>query len=172
MAALGTGCAREDPAGGGDTVSSSGPDAADRCPVCGMFVSRHEAWRAAIDFDDGHRVCFDGVKDLFKYYFDVARYEPGRTTNRIRAVEVSEYYSLRRMDGRGVWYVVGSDVLGPMGAELIPCATEAAAREFARDHGGTLVVTFAEVTRDLVAALDGGGALPSVAGRGRGKAGP
>ena len=41
------------------------------------------------------------------------------------------------IDGRSAHYVVGSDVTGPMGKELIPFATREAALEFSKDHGGT-----------------------------------
>lgn len=148
---------------GQDIPPDSAPlsEAPGRCPVCGMFVARHTAWLAEIRFADGQRVCFDGVKDLFKYYFDVERYAPGRATNDIRALEVSDYYAVRRMDGHQAWYVIGSDVLGPMGDELIPLATEQAAREFARDHHGTRVVTFGDVTREMVAGLDREPAAPA-----------
>ena len=61
------------------------------------------------------------------------------------------------MDARTAWFVVGSDVLGPMGHELVPFAREAEAREFLRDHRGKQVLRFAEVTPALLKALDAGG---------------
>lgn len=119
-----------------------------------MFVDRHAAWLAEVRYADGEVVCFDGVKDLFRYYFDVSRFHPQRTTNEIRAVAVTDYYSVCAVDGYAARYVMGSDVLGPMGHELIPFATEPAARDFLRDHHGTRVLTFPEVTPDLVASLE------------------
>lgn len=44
------------------------------------------------------------------------------------------------VEARDAWYVIGSDSQGGMGAaETIPFGTEAAARAFARPHGGTVL---------------------------------
>ena len=125
-----------------------------KCEVCGMFLAPYRDWLASIRFRDGLVVSFDGVKDLFKYYFDINRYHPGRALQHVESVQVTEYYSLRPMDGYRSHFVIGSDVLGPMGHELIPFATEQAAIDFLRDHHGERVLTFAEVTRDTIARLD------------------
>ncbi len=44
------------------------PGPRDRCPVCGMFVSKYPNWIAQIEFKDGSREFFDGPKDMFRYY--------------------------------------------------------------------------------------------------------
>ena len=53
-------------------------------------------------------------------------------------------------------YVLGSDVLGPMGHELVPHEDEAEAKEFMADHKGRRIFRFAEVTPELLDALDRG----------------
>ena len=131
------------------------PAARLKCPVCGMFVDRHAAWRGSIQFRDGHEVAFDGAKDLFKYHFYLPRYTAEKTTGDIRSLAVTDYYSLDSVDGYRAHYVVGSDVLGPMGHELIPFATEQAAREFLRDHHGKEILTFDEVTKETISRLEG-----------------
>ena len=52
------------------------PGATDKCPVCGMFVAKYPDWVAEIIFKDGSAVYFDGCKDMFKYYFNLKRYNP------------------------------------------------------------------------------------------------
>ena len=52
--------------------------------------------------------------------------------------------------------MIGSDVLGPMGHELVPLADAADAAEFVRDHRGKRVLRFGEVTRELTERLDRG----------------
>ncbi|AGA32190.1 Nitrous oxide reductase maturation protein, outer-membrane lipoprotein NosL [Thioalkalivibrio nitratireducens DSM 14787] len=132
------------------------PEVRDTCPVCGMLVARYPAWIATVLYDDGHSDHFDGAKDLFKYLFDLLRYAPGRSEEAITAIGVTEYYGLTRIDARSAWYVIGSDVLGPMGHELVPLATGADAREFLEDHEGTQILRFDEVTPDLLQDLDAG----------------
>lgn len=133
------------------------PGPRDTCPVCGMFVARYPEWITTVLYQDGHADHFDGPKDFFKYLADLAKYAPGRTTAEIAGMGVTEYYGLRLIDARAALYVVGSDVLGPMGHELIPLMTEADAADFVKDHEGKKVLRFAEVTPDLLARLDAGG---------------
>jgi len=130
------------------------PGPKEKCPVCGMFVAKHPAWAAEIRFGDGSRVLFDGAKDLFKFVFKVKDYGPSARRTDVERILVSDYYSLEPVPAGDAWFVVGSDVYGPMGHELVPFRLEADAREFLRDHRGRQVVRFSEVTPALVAELD------------------
>ena len=132
------------------------PGDRDTCPVCGMFVARYPEWIATVVYKDGHAHHFDGAKDLFKYLLELARWAPGHRTEDITTIAVTDYYVVQRIDARAAWYVIGSDMLGPMGHELIPHATEAEAQEFLRDHKGVRVLRFGDVTLDLLRKLDAG----------------
>jgi nitrous oxide reductase accessory protein NosL len=132
------------------------PGPRDTCPVCGMFVAPYPYWVATVLWRDGRAVHFDGAKDFFKYLFELKKYEPGRQRADIQAMGVTAYYATERIDATGAWYVVGSDVLGPMGHELVPHDSEDEAREFMADHKGVRVLRFAEVTPALPVALDVG----------------
>lgn len=132
----------------------SKPADRDKCPVCGMFVIKYPDWIAEVLFSDGSYSVFDGPKDLFKFMLDLKRYAPGKAPKDIDAVFVSDYYSLRPVDGRKAFYVLGSDVYGPMGRELVPFEKESDAREFLKDHGGKNVLRFKEVTSSVLKELD------------------
>ncbi len=132
------------------------PGPKDTCPVCGMFVSLYPDWVATVLYQDGHAHHFDGAKDLFKYLLELPKYAPGHTPADIAAIGVTDYYQVTRIDARNAWYVIGSDVLGPMGHELIPLTTAAEAEEFVKDHHGKRIVRFADVTPALLQALDQG----------------
>lgn len=118
------------------------PGKSDRCPVCGMFVAGYTNWISTVVFKDGSRSFFDGPKDLFRFYFGISRYRPGATTADIKEMFVTEYYSVQHMPVSEVYFVSGSDVLGPMGKELVPVAGLDKARGFMRDHGGTKLMRF------------------------------
>ena len=130
------------------------PGPGDKCPVCGMFVTRYPAWVAGLTFADGSRAWFDGAKDLFKYLAEPGRWTPGRARADVRATFVTEYYDLVQVDARAAFYVLGSDTAGPMGEELVPLATKADAEEFMKDHRGRRVVRFDDVTAELLRTLD------------------
>jgi nitrous oxide reductase accessory protein NosL len=131
------------------------PGPTDTCPVCGMFVTKYPDWVATLVFKGGPVLHFDGVKDLFKALFDLPRYVPGRTAEDIQTIAATEYYGLAQVDARTAWFVLGSDVLGPMGHELIPLANEEDAREFMQDHQGQRILRFEEITPEVIRELDG-----------------
>jgi nitrous oxide reductase accessory protein NosL len=126
----------------------------DRCPVCGMFVAKYPAFAARILFRDGSYAAFDGVKDLVRFYLDMGRYAPGRKPSDASALVVTDYYEMEPVDGRKAWYVAGSDVLGPMGRELIPFGEEKDAREFLKDHKGRAILRFDQITPSVLATLE------------------
>ena len=130
------------------------PEARDKCPVCGMFVANHPEWLAAIRFRNGSHAFFDGAKDLFKYLREPKRYDSRRKPEDIRTVLVMDYYDLSWIDAREAWFVIGSDVYGPMGRELIPLKKETDANMFMKDHKGLKIIRFPEVTREVIKALD------------------
>lgn len=131
------------------------PGPKEKCPVCGMFVAKYPEWIAGVTFRDGTRAVFDGAKDLFKFWFDPEGFLPSRRREDIAAIFVTDYYTLEQKDAREAFFVVGSNVLGPMGHELVPFVTQVAAKEFLRDHLGQRILRFDQVTKDLVRSLDG-----------------
>ena len=130
------------------------PAARDKCPVCGMFVAKYPDWTMLVRFKDGSHVFFEGTKDMFKYLFDMKRYDPSRKVEDVQAVLVKDYYRLSFMDARKAWYIIGSDVYGPMGRELIPLEKESDAKEFMNDHKGKKILKYADITREVIKTLD------------------
>ncbi len=124
----------------------------DKCPVCGMFVARYPDIIAEIIFKDGTYAVFDGCKDMFRYYLNMKEYNPSKSINDIDSIYVHEYYDLKIIDGRKAYYVVGSNVTGPMGRELIPFRSEEDASAFQYDHKGK-ILRFGDVTEEVMKAI-------------------
>jgi len=128
------------------------PDKKDRCPVCGMFVAPYPDWITTIVQKDDSQIFFDGCKDLFRYYFALP-VGPGQgSRDDIAAIYVTEYYSTQLMPVDEVFFVLGSDVYGPMGKELIPVANKELAESFMRDHSGTQILPFEKITLEILPA--------------------
>jgi nitrous oxide reductase accessory protein NosL len=130
------------------------PASKDKCPVCGMFVARYPDWLAGVRFRDGSYAVFDGPKDLFRFLLEPKRWLPGAGDPEAGTIFVTDYYAVRQVDARAAWFVAGSDVLGPMGHELVPFETEQAAREFLEDHRGRRVLRFSDVSAAVLAELE------------------
>jgi hypothetical protein len=59
-------------------------------------------------------------------------------------VSVQDYYDRARRPASEVRFVAGSDVVGPMGAELVPVDAARVAK-FEKDHGGTRALALADI---------------------------
>jgi len=117
----------------------------DKCPVCSMFLYKYPRWVSQIVYKDG-QFSFDGIKDMMKYYFE--------HKENIKEVLVQEYYSQETINAREAYFVLGSDVYGPMGNELIAFKDIKSAKRFSLDHRGKKILKFAEITEDAVYKLD------------------
>lgn len=120
----------------------------DKCQVCGMLVAGYPNWISQIIFTDGAYAFFDGPKDMFRYYFNIAKYNPSKKQGDIDAMYVTEYYSAKLVEARKLFFVAGSNVDGPMGIELVPIDSIGKAKEFMKDHRGKKILKFDEVKRE------------------------
>ena len=115
-----------------------------KCPVCGMFVAKYPKWAAKIKADD-HSHYFDGVKDMMKWYFS--------KNKDLKNIFVTDYYTTNKIDAKKAFYVIGSNVYGPMGNELIPFSTKQKANEFMKNHEAKEIIKFDQITKKLVESL-------------------
>jgi nitrous oxide reductase accessory protein NosL len=135
-------------------INPQQPSKKDKCPVCGMFVYKYPDWVGQIVFKNGSTAFFDGAKDLFKYYYNLKKYNPKKTTKDIAAIYVTEYYDMKIIDAKTAFFVIGSDVYGPMGKELIPFISKADAEAFKKDHKGKRILRFEDIKPGVIKKLD------------------
>lgn len=131
----------------------------EKCPVCGMFTYKYPKWAAQIFYKHGnheHHWSFDGVKDLMKFYFNSGKWGnyPIAKRENITKILVTDYYSQKGIDGTKAYYVIRSDVHGPMGHELIPFESEEDAKTFKEDHRGRTIIKFEDIKEEAVYQLD------------------
>lgn len=117
----------------------------EKCPVCGMFLYKYPEWICRINYED-ESFAFDGIKDMFKYYFE--------HQENIQKILVQDYYSGDTLEAQKGFYVLGSDVYGPMGNELIAFKSKKNAQTFLLDHRGKEILSFDEITVQKVYNLD------------------
>jgi copper chaperone NosL len=132
----------------------STPSPKEKCPVCGMFVAMFADWNARVEFNDSTYAIFDGAKDMFKYYLDMKKYNPSKNRNDVTAISVKDYYSKTSIDALRAYFVIGSDVYGPMGHEPIPFEKKADARKFLKRHKGKKILSFKDINSKLIKSLD------------------
>jgi len=128
----------------------------DKCPVCGMFVHKYPKWASKIVFTKNSEksyLVFDGVKDQLKFVYNPAKWGDYKDI-KITEILVTDYYTNKAVDGKNAFYVIGSDVYGPMGKELIPFSTKKYAETFMADHNGQKILKYDEITSAMVYKLD------------------
>ena len=84
-----------------------------------------------------------------KFYFNPTKYH-ANTNEQISQINVTDYYSLELTDGKKAYYVIGSNVYGPMGEELIPFKNKDEAQKFMTDHFGKSLVSFDEIKEEMI----------------------
>lgn len=112
-----------------------------KCPICGMFVHKYPKWAATIELGE-KKIYFDGCKDMFKYYI------PKKKEIASSKLFVTDYFSGKKIKANLAYFVMGSNVYGPMGNELIPFKSELDANAFRKDHFGIKVLKFLQVVED------------------------
>ena len=99
---------------------------AERCATCGMKIDPGSPWVSYLTID-GKEQSFDTPSCAFSGW----RKAGARGSH----ARFREYYSQEMQPANELLFVRGSDVVGPMGPDLVP-VSEGAARRFARDHNG------------------------------------
>jgi len=118
-----------------------------------MFTAKYPDFAARVTFSDDASFTFDGPKDMFTFLLDLAKFAPDRSRSDVEEVRVTEYYELVTIDARAAFFVIGSDVHGPMGAELVPFATREDAEAFRTDHRGAAALAFGDIDLDTLRRL-------------------
>ncbi len=121
-----------------------------KCPVCGMFVSKYPKWVAQIEVSKKDSHYFDGVKDMMKFYFNPSKFKHSHKAIDISKMLVTDYYSLNAIDAKSAFYVIGSNIYGPMGEELIPFKTKKEANDFSKSHFGKKVLKFEDIKEEFL----------------------
>ena len=132
----------------------STPPKKEKCPVCGMFVSMFPDWNSQVKFKDSTYATFDGAKCMFKYHLNMKKYSPSKNKNDVTAISVMDYYSNTPINARQAFFVILSDVYGPMGHEPIPFEKEADAKRFLKEHKGKKILRFKDINLTLIKSLD------------------
>lgn len=136
-------------------------DLATKCSVCGMVIGGKDAQGvtvtykdgravgfagvAATVFKDGHVVGFEGARCLFIYNSVPQKY--GVDTKDISRQYVTDFVTKKMIPLSAAFLVLGSNVMGPMGYDMIPFVTKQEASTFAVEHDGKWIVQVHEVNR-------------------------
>jgi hypothetical protein len=115
----------------------------DRCGFCGMKIDPASAWNTELVV---------GGKTL---RFDTPKCALSAWRQRNLVVESSrfqEFYTRVPTDAAKLVFARGGDVIGPMGADLVPLDPASASR-FLHDHGAKDTLKLPDITADLLRTI-------------------
>ena len=92
---------------------------------------------------DGRTLAFDSNKCLLRYRLDHAS---------ITGAWVTDYYARTHLALESAFFVTGSDVMGPMGPDLVALGSRADGERFVHGHHGALHA-FAEISSETIRAF-------------------
>lgn len=166
--AVAAGCAATEEHNAKETSTAATASAAVKQPVeiapntscgrCGMYPANYPRWQSEIIFNDDSMTPFDGCKCMFNFLFAMNKFDPAHSRDDVAVAWVKDFNSGAWINGADAYYVVGSNMMGPMGKELIPFTDQAAAIKFQQEQGG-MVMRFDDITPDVLATLGGMGGM-------------
>jgi hypothetical protein len=109
-----------------------------------MRIDPTSAWRAELVGEDGHVTAFDTPRCA------LTSWRSGTTP--AKTLRVQEYYDRQLRDGNDVRFVIGGDVVGPMGPDIVPVDPPRASK-FIQDHSADRALRLDEVTPQILSSI-------------------
>ena len=106
-----------------------------------MRIDPASPWRAELVSDDGTATSFDTP------WCAMMSWRTGKSN--VKSVRVQDYYDRKWRDGAELRFVVGGDVVGPMGPDLIPVEPSRVTK-FIQDHGADRALKLDEITPEIL----------------------
>ena len=133
--------------------------AQDRCPVCAMQVSKHPKFACAVELVNGKTFYFCGSGCMIRSWMHPEIFL-GATKAELKRSVVQDYFTGKQVSAGSVYWVAGSDVIGPMGPALVPLKDEQGLDAFKKRHGAKAVFRLSEMTDEKWQQLTGKKAVP------------
>jgi len=130
------------------------PSSEDRCPVCAMVPTEHAAFVSAIEVRDGRTFYFCGTGCMLRSWLHPEEHLGVGRDELARAI-VKEYFAGAHLNATEVVFVVGSDIIGPMGPALVPVRPQEV-ETFRQRHGGRDTFRIGELDDDRWRAIKQG----------------
>lgn len=126
------------------------------CGKCGMFPANYPRWQSQIIFKDGKMTPFDGCKCMFNFLFGMNEFDKTHSNDDVSVIWVKDFNSGSWINAADAYFVVGSNMMGPMGKELIPFADQVSAMKFHQEQGGNMMM-YSQITPEVLKTLGMGG---------------
>ncbi len=118
------------------------------CPLCGMIPARYPQFHCQLVLKNGDYVAFDSATGLLTYLLfpDKTGMEPGKVSQ----VYFKDYVTEAWIPSDQTYFVVGSEIMGPMGIEFLAVDSEENALAVKRQEKGELIIQYQQIDRQFM----------------------
>lgn len=117
------------------------------CYNCGMPTQDFKNWNVDL------KTAREEIHFCSPRCFFIVNTNPQQQPKNIQEILVKDYYKNTPIVAQKAFYVVGSDVSGPMGSDFVPHQNKESAEEFLREHKGKEVLEFSQINAEIVKTL-------------------
>ncbi len=120
-------------------------EARKQCPLCGMYPARYPMFNCQILFKDGSYEAFDSAAGLLVYLHFPEK--TGMEPKPAAKIYFKDYVKESWIEADKAFFVVGSEIMGPMGVEFLPVDGKPAAEELKKREKGKEIIHFGMINR-------------------------
>ncbi len=115
------------------------------CQNCGMPTNDFPNWQVMLQ-TASKKIAFCAPRCMLIHLADSSN----NVATSTQEMEVTDYYTTQKIDGKTAFYVTGSDKTSPMGKDFVPFSKKEDAQSFMQEHNGKKIYSFDEITKDIV----------------------
>ncbi len=132
-------------------------DKTTKCLVRKLAVYKDPKWVAKVEISNGKKVFFSSPKSMFEFYLQPGKwFDIGvKSEKDFKHIIVTDYESMKPIDGTKAYYVYGSRAISPAGDDLVALETKEKAQAFATKYSGKRVFAFKDVSPALIRLING-----------------
>ncbi|MCP3890839.1 MAG: hypothetical protein GY702_18495 [Desulfobulbaceae bacterium] len=120
-------------------------DAHKECPLCGMYPARYPDFQCQVLFEDGSYEAFDSAIGMLIYLLFQEKTDPKESA--IDLLYFKDYNKKSWIEANNTWFVVGSEIMGPMGVEFLPVDSKQAAEKLKIQEKGQEIIHYKNIDR-------------------------
>jgi len=122
-----------------------------------LKVYKDPSWVSKIELKDGKKIFFSSPKSMFEFYHRPGKwyYLGVKSEADFKEIVVTDMSTLKPINAKGSFFVYGSNMTSPSGDDLPAFDSYKAATEFSKEHHGSRVLGFREVSTGLIKLLNG-----------------
>jgi len=122
-----------------------------------LKIYKNPSWVSKIELKNGKVIFFSSPKSMFEFYHRPGNwYDMGvKSEADFKTIIVTDTNTLKPINAKGSFFVYGSNLTSPAGDDLPAFDSYKAATKFSKEHNGSRVLSFKEVSRGLIKLLNG-----------------